>query len=100
MWFFPSFPRYTGCGNAGSGGGEERSGEKSLRLIQIRLVTPNLEKISPASQAQSPQAQIANSSSRKAVNFSSAHKRNALRRLASQFSICFREWDHAFDSAS
>src|SRR5205823_1554231 len=46
-----------------------------LRLAAFgveRLATPSLEKISPARQAQSRQAQIADSSCRYAVNFSSA----------------------------
>jgi hypothetical protein len=37
--------------NCGSGRDEEPSGEEAvLRLIQIRLTTPSLEKISPACQ--------------------------------------------------
>jgi len=45
---------------------------KLLRLIQNRLATPSLAKITPASQTNSPQAEVADSSSKSAVNFSSA----------------------------
>jgi hypothetical protein len=44
MCFFLSFPAKLIVGTAGSGKGEEPSGEKFLRLIQIRLTTPSLEK--------------------------------------------------------
>jgi|SRR5262245_34475372 len=40
--------------------------------IQIRLATPSLTKIPPACQANSPQARIADSSSKNRINFSSA----------------------------
>jgi hypothetical protein len=43
-----------------------------LRLIQIRLVTPSLQKILPACQANSLQARIADSSSINAASLSSA----------------------------
>src|SRR4029077_978478 len=45
---------------------------KVLRLIRIRLTTPSLPKIVRVCQDNSPQARIADSSSRNAVNFSSA----------------------------
>jgi hypothetical protein len=45
---------------------------KVLRLIQVFLTPPSLEKIALTCQANSPQARIADSSSRKALNFSSA----------------------------
>jgi hypothetical protein len=62
-----------GCfGGCGSGRGEEPSGGNVLRLIQIRLTTSSLEKIPPASQANSPQARIADSNSINAVSLSSA----------------------------
>jgi hypothetical protein len=38
---------------------------KVLRLIQIRLTTPSFEKLTPARQAHSPHALIADSSSNK-----------------------------------
>jgi hypothetical protein len=71
------FPATLILGFAGPGRGEEPSGANVRRLIQIRLVTPSMEKISRASQTQSPQAQIADSNSRKAVSFSSACTKNA-----------------------
>jgi hypothetical protein len=43
--FFLSFPRCVRFRTAGSGRGEEPSGAKVLRLIQIRLATSSLEKI-------------------------------------------------------
>src|SRR6266581_2589309 len=39
------FPRYAGSAIRGSGKGEEPSGENALRLIQIRLTAPSLEKL-------------------------------------------------------
>jgi hypothetical protein len=59
---------------------EEPSGENALRLIQIRLTMPTVKKISPTDQDISPQAGIADSSSKKAVNISSATQRNAFHR--------------------
>src|SRR5262249_33368275 len=44
-----------------------------LRLIQIRLAAPSLAKITPASQDNSPQARISDSSSKNAVSFLSIH---------------------------
>jgi hypothetical protein len=58
--------------NCGSGRGEEPSGGKVLRLIQIRLATPSLRKISLGCQEISHQGQIADSSFTNAVSFSSA----------------------------
>jgi|SRR5262249_7515737 len=49
----PFFPRPVGPSSFGSGRGEESSGENVLSLIQIRLATASLAKISPAGQAQS-----------------------------------------------
>jgi hypothetical protein len=46
----PSFPRRVGFWDCGSGRGEEPSGAKVLRLIQIRLATSSFEKISLAGQ--------------------------------------------------
>jgi hypothetical protein len=54
-WFFLPFPRCVDPAIRGSGSGEEPSGENVLRLIQIRLTTPILEKITPTCQANSPQ---------------------------------------------
>jgi len=57
------------------GGPEEAkkpSGGNVLRLIQIRVTTSSFEKTSTASQDNSPQARITDSSSTKAVSFSSA----------------------------
>src|SRR5439155_1561139 len=51
-------------------------GELVLRLIQIRLATSSLERISPACQANSPRPRIADSSSTNAVSFSSARPTN------------------------
>jgi hypothetical protein len=48
---------------AGSGRGEEPSGGEVLRLIQIRLVTPSVIKITPAGQENSPQPRTVDSSS-------------------------------------
>ena len=48
------------------------AGRNVLRLIRIRLTTSSLEKILPVCQDNSPPTQIADSSSRNAVNFSSA----------------------------
>jgi hypothetical protein len=67
-----SFPRCFDSRIAGPDGGEEPSGGNVLHLIQIRLVTPSLQKISPACQDNLPHARIAVSSSTKALNFSSA----------------------------
>src|SRR5262249_47994397 len=44
---------------------------KLLRLIQNRLATPSLAKITPVSQTNSPQAEVADSSSTNAVRISS-----------------------------
>ena len=67
-----SFPAAFILGGCGSGRDEERSGGGVLRLIQIRLATPSLAKITPASQENLPQARHADSCSRNAVSFSSA----------------------------
>src|SRR5947207_9328772 len=71
-WFFLPFPRCIDSVDCGSGRGEELSGGHVLRLIRIRLATLSFEKNSIASQVNSPAARTANSSSRKAVSFSSA----------------------------
>jgi hypothetical protein len=71
-YFLSCFPRRIHFYNCGSGGGEEPGGAKGLRLIQIRVATPSREKVTPASQDNSPQTRIADSSSTNAVNFSSA----------------------------
>jgi len=48
---FPLFsPPWWWFGDCGSGRDEEPSGERVLRLIQIRLATPSLPKIRPTSQ--------------------------------------------------
>ena len=65
------FPRYVDSVIRGFGRGEEPSGANVLRLIQNPLER-SLEKITPACQARNPQPRIADSSSRKAVSFSSA----------------------------
>jgi hypothetical protein len=51
-WFFLSFffPAELVFWDCGSGRDEEPSGEKVLRLIQIRLATPSFEKIPPVCQ--------------------------------------------------
>jgi hypothetical protein len=67
-----SFPATLISAIRGSGRGEEPSGANVLRLIQIRLIAPSLEKISAACQLESPPVQVADSSSTKAVSFSSA----------------------------
>jgi hypothetical protein len=66
------FPAELDFGIAGPEEAKNHSGEMSLRLIQIRLATLSLAKITTARQANSPQAQIADSSSANAVSFSSA----------------------------
>ena len=66
------FPRCVRFWDCGSEGGEEPQRGNVLRLIQIRLATPSLQKISLGCQANSTQPQIADSSSRNAVSFSSA----------------------------
>jgi len=88
-WFFLSSPLDSIPTLRGSGRGEEPSGEKILRLIQIRVVIASLEEILPAGQAKSMQAEIADSSSRKAVPFLSAGttKRFPLSRCASVIQI-------------
>src|SRR4029453_9375461 len=55
--------------------------------------TPSLEKISPTCQDNSPQAQITDSSSRKAVSFSSARTTKRSRSLVeiSGIAICLAE---------
>src|SRR5437773_2619640 len=65
------FPHYVDSVIRGFGRGEEPSGANVLRLIQNPLER-SLEKITPACQARNPQPRIADSSSRKAVSFSSA----------------------------
>jgi len=55
-FFFSPPVHLCGCG---SGRDEEPSGEKVLRLIQIRLTASSLEKIWPACQDNSAQAQTA-----------------------------------------
>src|SRR5438128_12665909 len=47
-WFFLCLSPLVGSGDGGSGGDEEPSGGNVLRLIQIRVVPPSLEKTSPA----------------------------------------------------
>jgi hypothetical protein len=59
------FPAISCVVDFGARKGEERSGGKVLRPIQTRLARRSLEKISPARQAQSPQARVADSSSQK-----------------------------------
>jgi hypothetical protein len=53
---------------AGSEEAKKLAGQSS-RLIQNRLATPSLAKITPASQTNSPQAEVADSSSKNAVSF-------------------------------
>jgi hypothetical protein len=55
----------------GSGRGEEPSGEVILRLIRDLFDTPSLGEFTQTSQENSSQRQIAASSSRNAVSFSS-----------------------------
>jgi hypothetical protein len=73
----------------GSGRGEEPSGGNVLRLIQIRLATLSLQKISLVCQGKSAQLQIADSSSKNAASFSSARttKRFPSPRCASAIQI-------------
>jgi hypothetical protein len=75
--------------DCGSGKGEEPSGGRVLRLIQIRLTASSLSKIPTVCQVNSPQPRIADSSSTKAVSFSSActTKRFSLSRCASAIQI-------------
>ena len=72
------------------------SGEEVLRLIQIRLSDAEFEKISLTCQANLPQAQTADSSSKNAVSFSSARtiKRFPSSRCASTIQI-FRPLESA-----
>jgi hypothetical protein len=58
--------------NCGSGGGEEPGRAKALRLIRIRLVTQSLREFTQTCQENSSQAQVADSSFKNAVSFSSA----------------------------
>ncbi|PYI96139.1 MAG: hypothetical protein DMF00_15255, partial [Verrucomicrobia bacterium] len=66
------FPLSLVVGTAGFGRGEQLSGQKFLRLIQIRLAILSLHKIWPVCQDKWPQASSLISNSRNAVNFSSA----------------------------
>jgi hypothetical protein len=50
-WFFLFSPAALDFWDCGSGRDEEPSGENVLRLIQIRLATSSLEKMSAARQA-------------------------------------------------
>jgi hypothetical protein len=50
------FPRYIDSAIAGPEGAKNLAGKNVLRLIQIRLTTSSVEKITPACQANSPQA--------------------------------------------
>src|SRR5207247_9444636 len=70
-WNLPSFsfPRFVESVGCGSGRGEESSGGGILRLIRIRLATPSLQKKPRSCQANSPQAQIADSISAKRSQF-------------------------------
>jgi hypothetical protein len=70
--FFLSFSPLSCDSDCGSGRGEEPSGERILRLIQIRLATPSLPEISLGRQDNSLPTRIADSNSTNAVNFSSA----------------------------
>ena len=63
-------------------------GELVLRLIQIRLATSSLERISPGCQANSPRPRIADSSSTNAVSFSSARTRGPRRDHSSTLNNC------------
>ena len=56
------------CASAGPEETKNQRGE-ILRLIQIRLATPSLAKLTPARQAHSPHALITDSSSINAVSF-------------------------------
>ncbi len=77
--------------DCGSGRGEEPGGVKGLRLIRIRLTTSSLAKTPPTCQTNSLQARIADSSSRNAVNFSSARKTNNERnRRRAMHALTFR----------
>jgi hypothetical protein len=84
-----SFSRLVNSAIAGLKGLKTATGRSVLRPIQIRLTASSLAKTSPACQTNSPQARIANSSSRKAVNFSSARttKRFPSSRCASAIQI-------------
>src|SRR4051794_23483339 len=61
----------------------------SLRLIQIRLTTLTLKKVSPACQASSPQPRVADSNSKNALGLSFARTMNRfpLSRCASAIQI-------------
>jgi hypothetical protein len=59
FFFFP-FPRYVDFGNAGPEKAKNLAGKTVLRLIQIRLATPSLIKITPVSQENSPEASGSN----------------------------------------
>jgi hypothetical protein len=77
IWFFLSFsPLSWFSAIAGPDGAKNLAGRNVLGLIQIRLTTSSLEKITSASQANSPQPRVADSSSTNAVNFSSARTTN------------------------
>jgi hypothetical protein len=78
LFFFPA----TWISVAGPEETKNPAGKEVLRLIQIRLATPSLAKISPTRQTNSPQQRITDSSSKNAVSFSSARthaQRNAFR---------------------
>jgi hypothetical protein len=61
----PSCPARLDFWNCGSGRGEEPGGAASLRLIQIRVATPSLAKITRCCQAQSLQSAKRRSESQK-----------------------------------
>jgi hypothetical protein len=61
-------PRCVDSAIAGFRTGEEPSGEKVIRLIQIRLTTSSLEKILLDCQDETLQARIADSSSARSSN--------------------------------
>jgi hypothetical protein len=67
--FFSLFPAELHSGIAGPEETKNPAGVKVLRLIQIRLAMLSLAKITTASQDNSQQARIADSSSTNAVNF-------------------------------
>jgi hypothetical protein len=69
---FLSFPAVLIQLAAGPDEAKNLAGQKGLRLIQIRLATPSLQKFTPACQDNLLPTRIADSNSTNAVNFSSA----------------------------
>jgi hypothetical protein len=71
-------------------------GERVLRLIQIRLATSSVEKITTACQASSLRPRITDSNSTNALSFSSARTTNAFRRRDVRLqSRLFARWNQS-----